>query len=201
MPRAAKDVLTCLADHVNPKTGRTFVGHDLIAAETGMSVRTVIRAMKLLEAHHPVDNPDGMGWITRERRYSSHGHRTSNMITVHDPEAVVAAQAAMLRLPLMRALDGGKAVDEQPRLSDTVSPRPKCHGVTVRNQDSKDNSKIKKDLGSEVQPVASPSRGTGSAGAGHGRSRLAEVEGPRVQREPVEDFDFDAILKQLKRTG
>lgn len=101
MPRAHKAVLLALAGHADPKTGRTFVGQAVLAAETGLSVRTVIRAMAALAE-------PSCGWITRERRHTGKGWRTSDHVVVHDPARVAAVQEAMLRLPLMVALAGGQ---------------------------------------------------------------------------------------------
>lgn len=123
--KAAKAVLVALADHSDHRTGRTFVGQDTLAAEAGVSRRTVIRAMAELEA---------LGWITRERRHTRKGYRTSDYVTVRDPARVAEHQAAMLRLPLMVSISGGKTCAEQAGLSDMVAPGPKCHGVTVRKQ-------------------------------------------------------------------
>lgn len=199
MTAATKAVLNCLADHADHRTRKTFVGHATIAAETGLSVRTVIRAMKLLEAYHPTDNPEGTGWVTVERRHDRHGHRTSNMYTVNDPMAVVEAQAAMLRLPLVRVMNGGRSVDEADRLSDTVASRPKCHGVTGRNQIPNDDSKINKTFPAGGLALATTGGVNTPAGGLDNAGRLSEDERRAAQRAMADELRRLAV--DLKRTG
>lgn len=179
IPKAPKAVLTALADHADWKTGRTFVGHDTIRAESGLSARTIIRAMAWLEQ---------AGWITRERRVNRDGHRTSNLVTVHDPARVAEHQAAMLRLPLMRAISGGQAsepVENSGRLSATMAPRPKCHHGTGRKQ----TPEVLKETDS-------------GAGAAAGHARPLEGRAPGSDREAVK-ADMRALADELRlrRTG
>lgn len=105
--------------------GVCWPSHELLAERLGCSERTVIRTMAQLEK---------MGWVTRQRRHRADGSRTTNLITVHDPETVLQRQAAALQYALFLPLPGGRtcgqAGDEMPAkvtgchlgLSDSVSP-------------------------------------------------------------------------------
>lgn len=129
-----RNVLAFLAESANYQTGKCFPSHDTIARKTGLSRRTVIRALADLERD---------GWITRERRHRRDGSRTSDLITVVDPAEQMKAEERIRLLPLMRVIAGAKPVDkpvdnvgmnggEPADLSATVSPWPKCHRVTAR---------------------------------------------------------------------
>jgi len=80
--------------------GTCWPSHDRLAELLGCSRRTIIRTMAALEK---------MGWVTRQRRHRADGSRTTDLITVHDPETVLQRQAANLQLALMLPLPGGKA--------------------------------------------------------------------------------------------
>lgn len=104
--------------------GTCWPSHELLAERLGCSRRTIIRTMAALEK---------MGWVTRQRRHRADGSRTTDLITVHDPETVLQRQAQALQLSLMLPVPGGKACgqagDEMPTkvtqshlgLSDTES--------------------------------------------------------------------------------
>jgi hypothetical protein len=181
LPAAPKAVLTALADHADWKTGRTFVGHDTIRAESGLSARTIIRAMQWLEQ---------AGWITRERRVNRDGHRTSNLVTVHDPARAAQHQAAMLRLPLMRAIAGGAGQpvehgDNATRLSATMAPRPKCHHGTGRKQTPEVLKETDSGGGAAVRarPLEGRAPGTDRAEVAADMAALAEaLRGQRLRR-------------------
>lgn len=98
----AHALLRVLADRADAK-GRSFARQETLAYEMGVSKRTVMRAFAELEAS---------GWISRERRHRRDGTRTSDLVTVYDMEAAAKRAEAMLRLPLMVAIAGGRACGE-----------------------------------------------------------------------------------------
>jgi DNA-binding transcriptional MocR family regulator len=79
--------------------GTCWPSHERLAELMGCSRRTIIRTMAQLEK---------MGWVTRQRRHRADGSRTTDLITVHDPETVLQRQAQGLQLSLMLPLPGGK---------------------------------------------------------------------------------------------
>lgn len=79
--------------------GTCWPSHELLAERLGCSRRTIIRTMAQLEK---------MGWVSRQRRHRADGSRTSDLITVHDPETVLQRQAQGLQLSLMLPLPGGQ---------------------------------------------------------------------------------------------
>lgn len=68
-----KPVLVALADMAD-EAGTCFPGQERIASMTGLSVRTVARALEKLEA---------LGLIERRRRSDGYGHRTSDRYVLH----------------------------------------------------------------------------------------------------------------------
>lgn len=68
-----KPVLVALADMADEQAS-CFPGQEKIAAMTGLSVATVRRALVKLE---------GLGLISRQRRYDQFGHRTSDRYVLH----------------------------------------------------------------------------------------------------------------------
>lgn len=97
----ANSVLRVLADRADTK-GRCFPSQACLAEDADLSPRSVFAALKELEA---------TGWIIRERRQRKDGSRTSDLITIRDEEAIARHVEAMLRLPLMAVIAGGKPVD------------------------------------------------------------------------------------------
>jgi DNA-binding MarR family transcriptional regulator len=97
----AGNVLRVLAERAD-NNGRCWPSQDTIAEDANVSSRTAFAALKELEA---------AGWIERERRQRRDGSRTSDMITIRDEEGIARHVEAMLRLPLMVAINGGQAVD------------------------------------------------------------------------------------------
>lgn len=71
-------VLLALADRANGGTRQCWPRQRTLAAQTGLNVATVRRALKALEEH---------GLIERERRNNARGHRTSDLIQVLIPTA------------------------------------------------------------------------------------------------------------------
>lgn len=98
----ANSVLRVLADRADTK-GRCFPSQETLAEDCGLSPRSVFTALKELEA---------TGWIIRARRQRKDGSRTSDLITIRDEEAIARHVEAMLRLPLMAVIAGGKPVDK-----------------------------------------------------------------------------------------
>lgn len=110
--------------------GVCWPSHDRLAELMGCSRRTIIRTMAALEK---------MGWVSRQRRHRADGSRTTDLITVHDPETVLQRQAQGLQLSLMLALPGGQvcgqAGDKRPTyvtqshlgLSDTESQQERTN--------------------------------------------------------------------------
>lgn len=98
----AGNVLRVLADRADNK-GRCWPSQDTIADDANMSSRTAFAALKELEA---------AGWIERERRHRHDGSRRSDMITIRDEEGIARHVEAMLRLPLMVAINGGQPVSK-----------------------------------------------------------------------------------------
>jgi len=80
--------------------GCCWPSHELLAERLGCSRRTIIRTMAALEK---------MGWVSRQRRHRADGSRTTDLITVHDPETVLQRQAASLQFALFLPLPGGRA--------------------------------------------------------------------------------------------
>lgn len=97
LSRRATALLRILADRADGK-GRCFPSQETLAEDTGGSVSTVYRALTELEQ---------AGWITREKRWRRDGSRCSDLITIRDEEAIARHVEAMLRLPLMVAIQGG----------------------------------------------------------------------------------------------
>lgn len=64
----AKPVLTALADFAD-EAGSCYPGQEKLCQMTGLSIRTLRRALERLER---------MGLIARERRFDQYGHRTSD---------------------------------------------------------------------------------------------------------------------------
>lgn len=105
------------------KSGRLFPSHLKIAAATGLSRATVIRALKVLEA---------AGWVHKARRRRKDGTRTTDLITVSPP--TVAAVPARL-LPLMAVVSSTPAHKVAPCDSDKVAScdaAPGPQGVTMQ---------------------------------------------------------------------
>lgn len=98
----AKPVLVALADMAD-EAATCYPGQDRLAEMTGLSLSTVSRALRRLEA---------LGLLVREHRYGAHGYRTSDryrlQLTVDLPESLPvtvptrqrALQAVSTRLPV-----------------------------------------------------------------------------------------------------
>ncbi len=115
LSRRANAVLRILADRADSK-GRSFPSQERLAEATDGSVSTVYRALTELEQ---------TGWITREKRWRRDGSRASDLITIRDEEAIARHVEAMLRLPLMVAIQGGgQGVDKMgtsPGISEIIT--------------------------------------------------------------------------------
>lgn len=114
---APKPVLVALADMAD-EAASCYPGQERLSAMTGLSVKTVSRALARLEA---------AGLIKRERRFDAFGHRTSDryhlQLTVTLPESLTD------NLPTRQS--GHKA--ESPSQPDSLSsPTGHSGGVTTR---------------------------------------------------------------------
>lgn len=171
----AKALLMVLADRADAK-GRSFARQEVLAEDMGVSKRTVMRAFEELDAS---------GWITRERRHRRDGTRTSDLVTVHDLETAARHVEAMLRLPLMVAIAGGRACEEPcgqegENEGDKVTT---CHLVQGDNL-------------SPQEPITKTDESNRSLGEGFvRRNRAAEVPGheragtsPTVREETQADM-------------
>ncbi len=74
LPMAQKVVLAAICQRTDDKTHTTLVGQQTVAEMIGMSVRSVHRAVGVL---------DDLGIITREPRRRSDGYRSSDAITIN----------------------------------------------------------------------------------------------------------------------
>jgi hypothetical protein len=62
-------VLVALAYHANSRTGKAWAGRDTLAADTGLSVRAVQRALAVLERRTDPDTGEVGGYLEATRRY------------------------------------------------------------------------------------------------------------------------------------
>jgi hypothetical protein len=128
-----KPVLVALADMAD-EAGTCFPGQERIANMTGLSVRTVARALVKLER---------LGLIVRQRRVDQFGHRTSDryrlQMTVNVPESLpdtlptrqIAYKADSPSLPVRNVTPtghGGRGTTREPPENHQggVAPTPTC---------------------------------------------------------------------------
>lgn len=133
-----KAVLVALADQADDATYACYPGQELISARTELGGRTVRRALKDLEL---------AGFLTRERRFDSLGHRTSDwyilpvMITVgkvkpYRPERPVARAASgrsVQSLPATQAVPTGRS-GQVTRSEPSVEPEEENSAPTAKNK-------------------------------------------------------------------
>lgn len=131
LPMAQKVVLVAICHRTDDKTHTTLVGQETVAAMVGMSVRSVNRAVGVL---------DSLGILTREPRRRSDGYRSSDATTInltYAPESHVTDD---------HATEGH--VTESPISHDTVSDltRPSVMAIDViqidQSEDQPDNTAI-----------------------------------------------------------
>lgn len=170
----AKAVLYCLADHANTE-GVAFVSQETIAAETQWEVRSVGRAMRLLEA---------AGLIDRTRRHRKNGAQAANetaLLIDGPPAAQPTGPTVRLDCPsptgLTVRLDGASLQDSQ----------SKPTGLSVGGSNS--NELL------EANPKP-------EAGRGDGSGIEAESQPPSPQKpERPEAPSFESVWSRYPKSG
>jgi DNA-binding transcriptional MocR family regulator len=103
-------VLLMLCNMTDNRTAKTFAKHATVAAATGLSRATVVRAMAVLDAQ---------GWFRKVRRRRKNGTRQSDLITLVCPTVAVVPPRL---LPLMAVVSSTPAHKVAPCNSDKVAP-------------------------------------------------------------------------------
>jgi hypothetical protein len=169
---APKPVLVALADMAD-EAASCYPGQDRLSSMTGLSVKTVSRAIARLEA---------LGLLKRERRFDAFGHRTSDryhlQLTVSLPESLTD------NLPTRQS--AYKA--ESPSLPDSLSiPTGLSDGVTIREplEEPSGGRPQSPTCGKHPGGTTRPCRACGDARRLWEASRTAEVITiPRRSSEP-----------------
>lgn len=134
-PRA---ILLVLADVANDG-GRSWWSRRRIADMAGCSIRTVSRALAILEAS---------GWITRDARHRPDGGRTSSVVRIRPAEAVARDARAQMSLRLFRAIPS-----VPPRASVAHPPR-----ASVAQQEATTSDQLKHQQAEPSTPPPEPAR-------------------------------------------
>ncbi len=115
LPPSPKSVLIALADQASDATNTCFPGQQRLVTMTGLSLKTVERAIRYLEA---------AGLVERTRRTTEQGWRTSDLYLVR-----VGATPLPVTVPTRQE------AQKAPRLEDSVSGLPVTVSTPTRHHD------------------------------------------------------------------
>lgn len=152
-------VLLALADYANPDTDCCFPEQKSIAKKARCSVDSVQRALERLQVE---------GYVTRSRRTTTDGYRTSDLYKLHldrnplNKAATATTSGGLDRREPIRPENGDNPGDNQgtePAKTASLNRKPKPHScavVTATSSEQLEPSSLSVCQGSEVRSSAQP---------------------------------------------